>query len=1039
MHSIPRSRGKTKTRKSHKRCSAALVLFFQVLSLALGPTSAQASPATAAGETPDSARGRAFAFSAQAPEAAKAWQHQAREKLFALMMGGQVPDRVALSPQILNRFELPEEDTLLEELTLQALPDHRAHAWVARPLHPHGKVGAVLALHGHGGSGEQVVRGTGLYWYGPALRQMGYVVIAPDVGQHELQHTNWSLMGERSWDALQCIDYVLSLPEVEKSGVAVAGLSLGGETTMYVAALDERVKAACSSGWLTTVANMKNGHCPCFNFPGLEENFDFSDIFACIPPRALVCELGEQERAPGGFPVPTGRKALEGIVPAYRIFNAESNLTLTVHSGPHVFNGRDFWPKLQRTMGTTASSGRSPATPDDPAAAAWIRFVDAPEALEGTPYYWLGRTGLLLNYDVAPQSGDVLELSWGAKADEREAAILVNGRKVTVATGGHWGFRWIRVPIPAAGAAGKDYRIEFQKATGPPAFLSEVRLVRASSNPTAPDLRPPAFRAKLTLTSNSQSSEAFPEMRAKWDQGQALPAQALVEKRSAPYFVAAERNARLANEAFFRCRRYIDGWLAHADPATGLIPRNLGGSRDFWNGRDSAADNYPFMVLTAAMTDRSLLQGRLLDMLRTETRLTSRVDRLPDDYSFSKKGWRREKVSLEEIIFDGSEYVKDGLLYIAEWLGPSPWSERMVGITDDVWKHAEIETPYGKIPTRNIEVCGDLLQACSRLYWFTGDRKYLDWSIRLGDYFLLGTNHPTRNLVQLRLIDHGCEVVNGLTELYVAVSRVTLDKKRVYEKPMHEMFDCILEKGRNDDGLLYSWFNPQTGEHSKDLCDTWGYDLDGFYTMWLVDKTERYRDAVRKALNNLKGKYVGACWADKSADGFADSIEGAINLLNREPAASAAEWIDSQTRMMWGIQKPDGVIEAWHGDGNFARTSLMYALWKTQGLTIDPWRVDVHFGAVKAGDTLFLILTAEEPWQGRLVFDRPRHSDYMHLPLDYARINQFPEWFTVHSEKSYNVRAAGGKTSRRTGAELIRGLRVAVNAGEVVCYEVRPR
>ena len=103
----------------------------------------------------------------------------------------------------------------------------------------------------------------------------------------------------------------------------------------------------------------------------------------------------------------------------------------------------------------------------------------------------------------------------------------------------------------------------------------------------------------------------------------------------------AETNARLANEAFYRCRRYVDGWLAHGDPATGLIPRNLRES-DFWNGRDSAADNYPFMVLTAAMTDRPLMEGRMLDMLRTETRLTSRLDRLPDDYSFSKQGWRRE-------------------------------------------------------------------------------------------------------------------------------------------------------------------------------------------------------------------------------------------------------------------------------------------------------------------------------------------------------------------------------------------------------------
>ncbi len=256
---------------------------------------------------------------------------------------------------------------------------------------------------------------------------------------------------------------------------------------------------------------------------------------------------------------------------------------------------------------------------------------------------------------------------------------------------------------------------------------------------------------------------------------------------------------------------------------------------------------------------------------------------------------------------------------------------------------------------------------------------------------------------------------------------------------MHEMFDCILEKGRNEDGLLYSWFNPQTGEHSKDLCDTWGYDLDGFYTMWLVDKTESYREAVRKALRNLKGKYVGACWADKSADGFADSIEGAINLLNREPVASTEEWIDSQIRMMWAIQKPDGIIEAWHGDGNFARTSLMYALWKTQGLTIEPWRADVRFGAVKNGDGLFVILTAEKDWRGRLIFDRPRHRDYMHLPFDYTRINQFPEWFTVNPQLGYEVSSPGGKAKRKNGAELMQGLRMKVKAGGVICLEVHPR
>jgi hypothetical protein len=434
------------------------------------------------------------------------------------------------------------------------------------------------------------------------------------------------------------------------------------------------------------------------------------------------------------------------------------------------------------------------------------------------------------------------------------------------------------------------------------------------------------------------------------------------------------------------------------------------------------------MVLTAAMTDPGLLQGRLLQMLHSETRLTSRFGRLPDDYSFSKKGWRREKLDLDAVIFDGAEYVKDGLLPITEWLGPSPWSERMLGIVDDIWARAAIETPFGRLPTLNFEVSGDLLQACSRLFWFTGDRKYLDWGVRLGDYYLLGTNHPTRDLRQLRLLDHGCEVVNGLAELYVALSKVYPAKKSQYTAPITEMFDCILEKGRNADGLLYAWFNPQTGEHSPELCDTWGYDYDGVYAMWLVDGKPAYREAVRKVLGNLKGKYVGACWIEKSADAYADSIEGALNLLNREFVPDAADWLDSQTELMWGAQRTDGIIEGWHGDGNFARTSLMYALWKTQGVTIEPWRSDVQFGAVKSGNALHLVLSSRAPWKGKLKFDHPRHRELMKLPLDYPRINQFPEWFTAEAEGNYQVSGRGAQTLQKTGAELTRGVELETDS-----------
>ncbi|HRZ56065.1 MAG TPA: alpha/beta hydrolase family protein [Candidatus Paceibacterota bacterium] len=340
-----------------------------------------ARPLLAGGASVDASTTDAPLLRFHAREAVEAvgWQKEARARLFALMMGGDRPDRVPLQPVVLRELEPANSASRLQEIRLRTLDDRTVHAWIAVPRRPTAKVGGVLALHGHGGTGEKIVRGEGPYGYGRTLVEMGYAVVAPDIGQHDLQHTNWSLMGERVWDALCCVDYLVTRPEVDTNRLAVAGLSLGGETTMYVAALDERLRLACSSGWLTTVDNMKRGHCPCWNFPGLAQHFDFSDIFALVAPRLLVVELGEQERAPGGFPVEVGRRAFERIQGAYAVFDAKSAAVFTVHQGGHVFVGRDFWPLLRRELGVPrtprADPGASPGQGGSPDSAK-LRSLD---------------------------------------------------------------------------------------------------------------------------------------------------------------------------------------------------------------------------------------------------------------------------------------------------------------------------------------------------------------------------------------------------------------------------------------------------------------------------------------------------------------------------------------------------------------------------------------------------------------------------------------------------------------------------------------
>jgi len=498
-------------------------------------------------------------------------------------------------------------------------------------------------------------------------------------------------------------------------------------------------------------------------------------------------------------------------------------------------------------------------------------------------------------------------------------------------------------------------------------------------------------------------------------------------------FDQALANGRLANEGFARCERFVTGWLAQADSATGLIPRNLKKNRDIWNAKDAAADNYPFMVLTAAITDRALFEGRMIDMLRTETRLTSRIGSLPDTWSFAKQDFADDEPELGRILFGASEYIKDGLLPLTEWLGLSPWSSRMLDMLEDMWARAPIETPYGAIVSDSHEINGEMLQILARLYWMTGRAEYLAWAVRLGDYYLLGDRHPTRDSNYLRLRDHGCEIVSGLCELYATVHFALPEKKAAYRAPLHAMLDRILEVGRNDDGLFYNLIDPQAGTVEDDrVADTFGYTLNGYYTVYLIDGAETYRAVVLQALEALNTNYRSYAWEGESADGYADAIESGLNLYNREPVSSAADWLDSEIQVMWAKQQPDGIIEGWHGDGNFARTTIMYCLWKTQGLTIEPWREDVVFGAVLEGGVLKIALQADEPWEGRLIFDRPRHEAIMHLPLDWPRINQFPEWFTVPGEHQYRVsHLTSGEKGAATGQALQAGLPIQLKAGQV--------
>ena len=277
------------------------------------------------------------------------------------------------------------------------------------------------------------------------------------------------------------------------------------------------------------------------------------------------------------------------------------------------------------------------------------------------------------------------------------------------------------------------------------------------------------------------------------------------------------------------------------------------------------------------------------------------------------------------------------------------------------------------------------------------------------------------------------------------------------QEPLYEMLDRILEVGRNGDGLFFMIIDPVKGEVvDEDLTDTWGYLLNGYHTVYQLDGIEAYRDAVLKVFNSLAGyqdhvwQPGSDYWGLGSADGDADAIEGALYLYNREPVSSVEMWMDRQIQTMWSKQdsqdprrdiygdwNESGIVEGWHGDGNFARTSTMYALWKTQGVHVNPWREDVFYGAVEKDDKLFLAFFAEADWKGKLVFDHPRHRDHLNLPFDCPRLNQYPEWFITEADQQYVIRnVTNGEEKVYSDKELRNGVWIQLEAGKEVQFIV---
>jgi hypothetical protein len=508
--------------------------------------------------------------------------------------------------------------------------------------------------------------------------------------------------------------------------------------------------------------------------------------------------------------------------------------------------------------------------------------------------------------------------------------------------------------------------------------------------------------------------------------------------------VRAERFERAVAAA----DRVMRAWLAKADPETGLLPDRLFGPGDGrrdgnrtreYTPHNSGADLYPYLILTAQITQPDLLDGVLLEMLRSDVRYTtSTAGALPGSFDFDTRR------TGEPRLFGAGEYAKDGLITVTEYLGRTPWFTRMVDMVADAMERAPVESRFGRLPASDTELNGDYLQVLPRLALMTGDERFLEWGRRIGDAYIdevLPGSHGVPasqwNFTThtgdgtLRLRDHGNELVVGLVLQFAIEHARQTPRAARWQPVIARMLDRILESA-NPDGMLYNVVDAATlAPKGTGLSDNWGYIYGAVYTFYMTTGETKYRDAVRHVLGSLS-RYRRHVWEPRalpelplgSFDGYADAIESAVYLVNREPVPAAIEWIESEMEVLLGMQRPDGHFEYWYGEGNFNRTALLYALMQSGGVRPAHWRPGVGVGASHNAEGLRLHLKADGAVH--LQFDRARHRRVMNLPRNIVRLNEFPEWFVVDENMLYEVtRPGGGDSTIRLGAELVSGITLA--------------
>lgn len=299
----------------------------------------------------------------------QAWLDRAkylREQV--LMAAGlyPLPEKCDLKPVIHGKTD--RGDYTVEKVFFQSYPGFFVSGNLYRPKGKTGPFPAILSPHGHWENGrlyrnndrgvksqiaggwekDELAARYPLQARAANLAKLGCIVFFYDmVGyadsdpQHFPHRSTYAdidsenrlinIFGLQTWDSIRALDFLLSLPDVDKTRIGCTGASGGGTQTFIMMTVDDRLTAAAPVCMISH--DEHQGGCVCENAPLLRMFTDNVEFAATFAPRPFI-----HPTCTGDWTAQFMEHGLPEIKATYALFGVENNVEAMRQKADHNYN-----------------------------------------------------------------------------------------------------------------------------------------------------------------------------------------------------------------------------------------------------------------------------------------------------------------------------------------------------------------------------------------------------------------------------------------------------------------------------------------------------------------------------------------------------------------------------------------------------------------------------------------------------------------------------------------------------------------------------